>query len=99
MEQQKTDIERARQSLRIMQAALEKAKTTHGDLFTFGDCASVYAAMMNMNNFIDKHDVSNEVVQTPSLQAPQVKTQPNVTSFQQPFPTLQSQPTVTYRTN
>lgn len=108
MEQQKTDIDRARQSLRIMQAALEKAKTTHGELFTFGDCASVYAAMMNMNNFIDKHDSSNETpqvsapLQTPVRVAePQVKNpvQQNVQSFQQPFPTLQSQPTVSYRTN
>lgn len=100
MEQQppKTDTERARQALRIMQAALEKAKTNHGDLYTFGDCASVYAAMMNMNNFIDKYDPENQV--QPSTPTPQQNVNVPPTSTQslqlnQPFQTS----TVNYSTN
>lgn len=94
--QPKTDFDRARQALRIMQAALEKAKTNHGDLFTFGDCASVYSAMINMNNFIDKFDQQE---QARTQQQPQQKVQQNVNS---PFLTLnqqQSTPTINYQTN
>lgn len=90
--QPKTDFDRARQALRIMQAALEKAKTNHGDLFTFGDCASVYGAMININNFIDKFD------QQEQARIPQQQQQQNVNS---PFLTLnqQSTPTINYQTN
>jgi len=93
-QQPKNDFERARQSLRIMQAALEKAKTNHGDLFTFGDCASVYAAMMNMNTFIEKYELQQSVPQ----QSPSQQTQSNL---QTPFQTLNHTPprTVNYQTN
>ena len=93
-QQPTNDFERARQSLRIMQAALEKAKTNHGDLFTFGDCASVYAAMMNMNTFIENHEPKQQVPQ----QAPPQQTQSNL---QTPFQTLNQSPprTVSYQTN
>jgi len=97
-QQPKNDFERARQALRIMQAALEKAKTHHGDLYTFGDCASVYAAMMNMNNFIDKTESSTTTQEQQSV--PQVNVTPSPPPQQplqlnQPFQTA----TVNYSTN
>ena len=100
-QQPRTDFDRARQALRIMQAALEKAKTNHGDLFTFGDCASVYSAMMNMNNFIDKHETQQNQPQQPSqvVQTPNVNSPPQTTNqplqINQPFQTA----TVNYSTN
>ncbi len=92
----KTDIDRARRSLQIMQAALEKAKTTHGDLYTFGDCASVYAAMMNLNSFIDKNEPQQQ--QSKQVQQPpqQQLTQPFLTLNQ---PNNNHQPVVNYHTN
>ena len=80
MEQPKTDVEYARQALRVMSAALEKAKQNHGDLYTFGDCASVYAAMMKMNEFIEKHDSPPP---QPNVNVPQPAPQP--LQINQPF--------------
>jgi len=97
MEQSKTEHDRARRSLQIMQAALEKAKTNHGDLFTFGDCASVYAAMMNMNNFIDNHEPKETIPVPQQQQIPQ--TQNIVQQSTQPFLTLNQTPSVNYQTN
>lgn len=97
-QQSMTDFERARQALRIMQAALEKAKTTHGDLYTFGDCASVYAAMMNMNNFIDKQE--NSVPKSSSVQSQNVSS-PSIAPPHTPLTLNQNQHSnvVTYQTN
>jgi hypothetical protein len=87
--QQQSD--KAKRSLQIMQAALEKAKTTHGDLYTFGDCATLYTAMMTLNSFIELS--STQVTQSqqtqPSVQMPQ-QTPPSVQMPQQtqPFLTL-----------
>lgn len=94
MEQQKADFERAKQSLRIMQAALDKAKSEHGNLYTFGDCASIYASIMNLNNFIDKY--GNTPEQRTTVQQPQQTTvqQPN-----QPFLTLNKPQTINYQTS
>ncbi len=89
MEQQKltNDSDKARQALRIMQAALEKAKSTHGELYTFGDCASVYAAMMSINSFIDKYE-------------PKTTTQPTQQTTQNVSYSKQaSTPVVSYQTN
>jgi hypothetical protein len=94
-QQPKNDFERARQALRIMQAALEKAKTNHGDLYTFGDCASVYAAMMNMNNFIDKTEqLSQQPQENQNVSVAQSPQQPQL-QLNQPFQTT----TVNYSTN
>lgn len=94
-QQPKNDCDRARQALRIMQAALEKAKTNHGDLFTFGDCASVYAAMMNMNNFIDKTEQTSEAQNVTVASSPSTPQVSQPLQLNQPFQTS----TVNYSTN
>jgi hypothetical protein len=81
--QQQSD--KAKRSLQIMQAALEKAKTTHGDLYTFGDCATLYTAMMTLNSFIESS--SNQVSQQ-SVQMPQPTQQSVQMPQSQPFLTL-----------
>jgi hypothetical protein len=92
-QQPKNDFDRARQALRIMQAALEKAKTNHGDLYTFGDCASVYAAMMSMNNFIDKTEQSSQTQEKQNVTTQPPQSQP--LQLHQPFQSS----TVNYSTN
>ncbi len=81
MEQQQqkpqSDFDKARHALRLMQAALEKAKTTHGDLYTFGDCASIYTAMININNFIDKLEQSQTTSYSKQASMPIVSYQTN----------------------
>lgn len=81
----KTVYDHARQSLRIMQAGLEKAKTTHGDLFTFGDCASIYASLTNLNTFIEQHEKGSKQ-----------ENSPEVSKTEQAFPTLTQPMNVRY---
>lgn len=88
-QKQLTDYDKARQALRIMQAALDKAKSTHGDLYTFGDCASVYAAMMSINTFIDKNEHFQQNINNTNVNSSNSLPQTNIPQ----------KPVVSYQTN